>query len=44
VDGRGQLLAHSPLVAARSIDKPGAAGRAGWYVKRTAHNMWGWVT
>src|SRR5213076_1581004 len=41
---RGKLVARSPLVAARSIDKPGVAGRAGWYLKRTAHNMWGWVT
>ncbi len=41
---RGKLVASSPLVASRSIDKPGAAGRARWYVKRTAHNMWGWVS
>jgi len=41
---RGQLVARSPLVAARSIDEPGVAGRAGWYVKRTAHNMWSWVS
>src|SRR4029450_12428932 len=38
---RGKLVARSPLVAGRSIDEPGAAARAGWYVKRTAHNMWG---
>ena len=41
---RGKLVARSPLVAARSIDEPGAADRAGWYVKRAAHNMWGWVS
>ena len=41
---RGKLVAHSPLVAAQSIDEPGAASRAGWYVKRAAHNMWGWVS
>ena len=41
---RGKLVARSPLVAARSIDEPGVAGRAGWYVKRAAHNMWGWVS
>ena len=41
---RGKLVARSPLVAARSIDEPGAAARAGWYLKRTAHNMWGWVS
>jgi serine-type D-Ala-D-Ala carboxypeptidase (penicillin-binding protein 5/6) len=41
---RGVLVARSPLVAARSIDEPGAAARAQWYVKRAARNMWGWVT
>ena len=41
---RGKLVARSPLVAARSIDEPGAAARAGWYVKRSAHNMLGWVS
>ena len=40
---RGRLLARSPLVASRSMGKPGALGRAGWYVGRTAHNIWGWV-
>lgn len=40
---RGRLLARSPLVAARSISKPGSLHRAGWYVGRTARNMWGWV-
>jgi D-alanyl-D-alanine carboxypeptidase (penicillin-binding protein 5/6) len=41
---RGELVGRSPLVAARSIDKPGAASRAGWYAKRAGHNMWGWVS
>src|SRR5262245_987883 len=41
---RGKLVARSPLVAARSIDEPNAAGRAGWYLRRAAHNMWGWVS
>jgi hypothetical protein len=40
---RGQLLASSPLVAARSMSKPSAFDRAGWYVGQTARNMWGWV-
>jgi D-alanyl-D-alanine carboxypeptidase (penicillin-binding protein 5/6) len=40
---RGHLMAHSPLVASRSISRPGVLGRAGWFVGRTAHNMWGWV-
>lgn len=41
---RGRLLARSRLVASRSVGKPGAIGRAGWYVGRTAHNMWGWIS
>ena len=40
---RGRLLARSPLVAARSIEKPGALGRTGWYIGRTASNVWGWI-
>jgi D-alanyl-D-alanine carboxypeptidase (penicillin-binding protein 5/6) len=40
---RQRLVARSPLVAARSIGKPGTFDRAGWYVGRTARNMWGWV-
>jgi D-alanyl-D-alanine carboxypeptidase (penicillin-binding protein 5/6) len=41
---RRRLIARSPLVASRSISEPGAIGRAGWYVGRAAHNMWGWVS
>jgi D-alanyl-D-alanine carboxypeptidase (penicillin-binding protein 5/6) len=41
---RQRLIASSPLVASRSISKPGVLGRTGWYVGRTAHNMWGWVS
>jgi hypothetical protein len=40
---RRRLVARSPLVAARSIGKPGTFDRAGWYVGRTARTMWGWV-
>jgi D-alanyl-D-alanine carboxypeptidase (penicillin-binding protein 5/6) len=40
---RQRLIASSPLVASRSISKPGVLGRTGWYVGRTAHNMWGWI-
>ncbi len=40
---RRRLVASSPLVAARSISKPGAFDRAGWYIGRTARNMWGWA-
>jgi serine-type D-Ala-D-Ala carboxypeptidase (penicillin-binding protein 5/6) len=39
-----RLLATAPLVAARSIPRPGLTGRVGWYLRRAAHNMWGWVS
>ena len=35
----GRVVAESPLVAARSVDRPGLAGRAGWYAKRTVHHL-----
>jgi len=41
---RRRLIAHSPLVASRSIAKPGTLGRAGWYVGRAAHNAWSWAS
>jgi D-alanyl-D-alanine carboxypeptidase (penicillin-binding protein 5/6) len=41
---RGQLLARSPLVAARSLAEPSTIDRAGWYAGRAAHNMWGWIS
>jgi D-alanyl-D-alanine carboxypeptidase (penicillin-binding protein 5/6) len=41
---RGRLVATSPLVAAQSVKAPGALDKAGWYVGRTAHNMWSWVS
>jgi D-alanyl-D-alanine carboxypeptidase (penicillin-binding protein 5/6) len=41
---RGDVVARSPLVAARSAKEPSTIGRAGWYVGRAAENMWGWVT
>jgi D-alanyl-D-alanine carboxypeptidase (penicillin-binding protein 5/6) len=41
---RRRLIARSPLVASRSVSKPGAAGKTGWYIGRTAHNMWSWLT
>jgi serine-type D-Ala-D-Ala carboxypeptidase (penicillin-binding protein 5/6) len=39
-----RLVAAAPLVAARSIPRPGLTGRVGWYLRRAAHNMWGWIT
>jgi D-alanyl-D-alanine carboxypeptidase (penicillin-binding protein 5/6) len=38
----GRLLAAVPLVAERSVSRPGLAGRAGWYAGRTLHHMVGW--
>jgi serine-type D-Ala-D-Ala carboxypeptidase (penicillin-binding protein 5/6) len=35
------LLASSPLVAADDVTEPGFFGKAGWYVERTAANLWG---
>jgi serine-type D-Ala-D-Ala carboxypeptidase (penicillin-binding protein 5/6) len=40
----GRLLAAVPLVAGRSISRPGLAGRAGWYAGRTLHHMVGWFS
>jgi D-alanyl-D-alanine carboxypeptidase (penicillin-binding protein 5/6) len=41
---RGRLIAAAPLVAARSVGRPGLPGRTGWYATRTLHHMWGWIT
>jgi D-alanyl-D-alanine carboxypeptidase len=41
---RGKLVGVVPLVASRSVSRPGVAGRAGWYATRTLHHMWGWVS
>lgn len=37
------LLGSRPLVADRSISRPGAVGRARWYAGRTAKHVWGWL-
>ncbi len=37
-----KLLASRPLLAARSIARPGLFGRAGWYAGRTLHHVAGW--
>jgi D-alanyl-D-alanine carboxypeptidase len=39
----GHLLGSSPLVANRTVPRPGLAGRLGWYATRTVHNVLGWV-
>ena len=39
----GKLVASAPLLAARSVEKPGARDRAEWYAGRTFHHLWGLV-
>jgi serine-type D-Ala-D-Ala carboxypeptidase (penicillin-binding protein 5/6) len=39
-----RLLASSSLVAAADVSEPGALGKAGWFVRATASNLWGLVT
>ncbi len=41
---RNRLVGTAPLVAARSVRRPGMAGRAGWYARRTLHHMAGWFS
>jgi D-alanyl-D-alanine carboxypeptidase (penicillin-binding protein 5/6) len=38
------VIASSPLVAGRSIARPGLIGRAGWYTGRTLHHIEGWFS
>lgn len=40
----GRLVAVSPLVAARSVGRPGLGGRTGYYARRAVHHVWTWVT
>jgi D-alanyl-D-alanine carboxypeptidase len=39
-----RMIARSPLIASRSIDRPGWLGRVGWYSGRAWDTMWGWVS
>ena len=39
-----KLIASRPLVANRSIAKPGAVGRTEWYAGRTLHHIAGWFS
>jgi D-alanyl-D-alanine carboxypeptidase (penicillin-binding protein 5/6) len=39
-----RYLGSSPLVAARTVEKPGLPSRVGWYAGRTAHHIAGWLT
>jgi serine-type D-Ala-D-Ala carboxypeptidase (penicillin-binding protein 5/6) len=39
---RGQLVARAPLLADRSISRPGLLGRVRWYAQRTLDHIGGW--
>lgn len=41
---RGRQLGSVPLVASRSVTRPGVGGRVGWYARRTLHHMRGLLT
>ena len=41
---RGRLLGSVPLVASRSVSRPGLAGRVRWYATRTLEHVGGWFT
>jgi D-alanyl-D-alanine carboxypeptidase (penicillin-binding protein 5/6) len=41
---QGRLLGSVPLVASRSVERPGLAGRAGWYAARTLDHLGGWFS
>jgi serine-type D-Ala-D-Ala carboxypeptidase (penicillin-binding protein 5/6) len=41
---RKRLIASRPLVAARTVERPGLGGRVGFYARRAAEHVWGWVT
>lgn len=40
----GRVIASRPLVASRSVARPGLGGRVAWYAKRTARHLAGWIT
>ena len=39
-----KLIASRPLLAARSAERPGVAGRASWYAGRTLRTLGGWLS
>ena len=41
---RGRLVGSVPLVASRSVARPGLAGRVRWYATRTLEHVGGWFT
>jgi serine-type D-Ala-D-Ala carboxypeptidase (penicillin-binding protein 5/6) len=40
----GRLVGSRPLVAAKSVSRPGLTARVGFYAGRTVHRLWGWVS
>jgi serine-type D-Ala-D-Ala carboxypeptidase (penicillin-binding protein 5/6) len=40
----GKVIVRRPLIAGRSIAKPGVVGRAEWYTGRAAHHVVGWFS
>jgi D-alanyl-D-alanine carboxypeptidase (penicillin-binding protein 5/6) len=43
VTDRGRVVARRPLVAARTVERPGLASRVGWTAKRTGQTLLGWL-
>jgi hypothetical protein len=41
-DGR-RLVAERPLVAARTVERPGAFARVRFYARHALSHAWGWV-
>ena len=39
----GRLLARQALVADRTVERPDAVARAGFYARRTFDHAWGWI-
>jgi D-alanyl-D-alanine carboxypeptidase (penicillin-binding protein 5/6) len=39
-----RFLGQRRLVAARTVERPGLAGRVAFYARRTASHVWGWLT
>lgn len=41
---RGRLVGSVPLIASRSVARPGLAGRVRWYATRTLEHVGGWFS
>jgi D-alanyl-D-alanine carboxypeptidase (penicillin-binding protein 5/6) len=40
----GAVIAQEPLVASRSVSRPGLGGRVSFYARRTVHHLWSLVS